>query len=677
MIAPDLHACRIQTLSTSSRFTLREDKQAIQRESSGFCCLPFIILLLGVLTSTGILASQEPHPKQNTSKDSGFVLRQTVRRVRVDVVVTDAQGHSVMGLQASDFRVAEDGKPQSIRQFEYHSDEVAEAALPKRPALPPHTFMNLPTAPEHGPLTVLLYDILNTPIGDRGYARTQMVDFLKRNPGRRIAIFALGDRLSLLQGFTSDTDVLVSAVNRAGSASLKGYRAELENASANQPASPKPSTSSQDVASAPGRETDMAAWEKRSAEMSENETRDYASTLLDKRVDMTLDALTQIGRFAAEFQGRKNLIWYSGSFPADNLPDRTKSLTTLRTGTMLHDYSTRNYTENIRKACDLLNTAQVAVYPVDARGLQTDPFFSGSTLGRDGSSGNGGNFLQKVAGEHGSMDLLGEQTGGRAIYNTNGLEQALETASAEGSSYYSLVYAPTNAKFDGSVRRIAVHLGHAQYHLAYRRSYIADDIASIAPKQSAADQDSASPDQTPDSFDSTAADSQFGAPPSHQLVFAAHVDAIGAPAPATAEQLAALLPYRQQAAKVAHRKFVAPTTPVPMQQYTIGYALLASQLDIPKSANGVYHSDLSMAALAFNEDGETLWGTKTRLKDDIPASKIGSIRENGFQAIQTILVPVETAVIRLVVSDEHSGRIGTMEIRLPLPPDQQQAASAQ
>jgi hypothetical protein len=44
--------------------------------------------------------------------------------------------------------------------------------------------------------------------------------------------------------------------------------------------------------------------------------------------------------------------------------------------------------------------------------------------------------------------------------------------------------------------------------------------------------------------------------------------------------------------------------------------------------------------------------------------------------MQTFLVPVDTAVIRLVVRDEHSERIGSMEIRLPLPPDQQQAARA-
>ena len=93
------------------------------------------------------------------------------------------------------------------------------------------------------------------------------------------------------------------------------------------------------------------------------------------------------------------------------------------------------------------------------------------------------------------------------------------------------------------------------------------------------------------------------------------------------------------------------------------------QLDIPQSAGDRYQSDLSFAALAFGEDGETLWGTTTQMKDTIPASKLGGIRKNGFQAVQAITIPATTTVIRLVVRDEHSGRIGSMEIRLPLPPD--------
>jgi VWFA-related protein len=177
--------------------------------------LPVAVVMLGVLTIASALTAQEPQPKQSISKDKDFALRQTVRRVRVDVVVTDAQGEPVKDLQAANFRVAEDGKPQSIRQFEYHSDEMVEAALPTRPTLPPHTFMNLPVAPEHGPLTVIVYDKLNTPLFDQLDARAQMVKFLKKISGRRVAIYVIDNQLRFVQGFTSDPDLIDRAIGPA------------------------------------------------------------------------------------------------------------------------------------------------------------------------------------------------------------------------------------------------------------------------------------------------------------------------------------------------------------------------------------------------------------------------------------------------------------------------------
>jgi len=224
MMALDKQARAIQRLSTSDRLNLQKE-EAVQREFSRLHACTVVNFLLGALVSTAVLAAQEP-PK-NTTSESGTVLRQTVRRVRVDVVVTDAQGHTVRDLHATDFHVSEDGKPQTLRQFEYHTDEDAEAALPKRPALPPHTFMNLPAAPERGPLMVVLYDVLNTQVADQLSARAQMLKFLQKSAGRRIAIFFLGDRLRLLQGFTSDTDLLLHSVNQTGGSSLRGYHAEL------------------------------------------------------------------------------------------------------------------------------------------------------------------------------------------------------------------------------------------------------------------------------------------------------------------------------------------------------------------------------------------------------------------------------------------------------------------
>ena len=62
-------------------------------------------------------------------------------------------------------------------------------------------------------MNVLLLDYLNTPLTYQPYARKQLLEYLSKAPaGTRIAIFALTDRLIMLQGFTSDMDVLKNAL---------------------------------------------------------------------------------------------------------------------------------------------------------------------------------------------------------------------------------------------------------------------------------------------------------------------------------------------------------------------------------------------------------------------------------------------------------------------------------
>ena len=97
------------------------------------------------------------------SAGAQFTFHRTVRRVVVDVVVTDKNGNPVHGLTRRDFTVYEDNRPQEMRSFEaFDLKADATIAPPPQPKLPPDTYMNVPHEPERGPLYIIVMDATNT-----------------------------------------------------------------------------------------------------------------------------------------------------------------------------------------------------------------------------------------------------------------------------------------------------------------------------------------------------------------------------------------------------------------------------------------------------------------------------------------------------------------------------------
>src|ERR1700735_593948 len=124
--------------------------------------------IIGTLLLTAALAgpmhAQEPSTQEQAPApgENSTVLRTTVRRVVLDVVVTDAKGSPAAGLTKEDFTVTEDGKAQQIVSFDATGfSPDMDYVPPALPPQPPNTFVNMPSTPEKGPLYVLLYDLVN------------------------------------------------------------------------------------------------------------------------------------------------------------------------------------------------------------------------------------------------------------------------------------------------------------------------------------------------------------------------------------------------------------------------------------------------------------------------------------------------------------------------------------
>src|SRR5260370_37710703 len=140
-----------------------------------------------------------------------ITIRAYTRLVVVDVVVTDKSGQPVTGLKAEDFTIEENGKKQKVTVFT--PPELANKTAPV-PA-PPGVLSNHPeNVSPAGPPTVLMIDALNSPVKEQAYARAEMLKYAaeQNQSGQSIAVVALTDRLHVLQQFTSDPHVLLTAI---------------------------------------------------------------------------------------------------------------------------------------------------------------------------------------------------------------------------------------------------------------------------------------------------------------------------------------------------------------------------------------------------------------------------------------------------------------------------------
>jgi VWFA-related protein len=159
----------------------------------------------------------------------------------------------------------------------------------------------------------------------------------------------------------------------------------------------------------------------------------------------------------------------SGSFPSIVLADPNLVINPSSVA--------RNYEDEVRETDTLLAAAQVAIYPIGAKGLATNPQAIDDPI-----KALRENEMEEIASEHdtrvrnpdqATMDQVARETGGFASYDVNGLDQALARVVDQGSHFYTLTYTPTNSEADGRYRKMEVRLSAKSYKLSYRPGYYA------------------------------------------------------------------------------------------------------------------------------------------------------------------------------------------------------------
>jgi VWFA-related protein len=390
---------------------------------------------LRLLAIFGLLSAQTPS------------IRVSTRLVEINVVAHE-KGQPVSDLTKDDFTVTDRGKPQTIRFFAVTSRANSAQATN---TLPPNTFSN---QLEHRPdrpasVTILLIDGLNTSFPDQAYARQEIIKYLKQlDPRDRVAIYTLGRSLRIIQDFTNDPAQLARKLPKSGEL----LTADLANSDAN-------STIYAGVDSL----IDDA-----------NVAADYYTT---NRARNTLEAFEAIANHVASVPGRKNLVWVTASFPfsiggTNAIIDR-------------NNQGQQTFNDETTRAARLLNNANIAVYPVDARGLVGNS----SVNARMNSSTNKRAVLLPDRNDRtplthrpegiDTMNEIAARTGGKAFYDTNDLKNAIKTAVDDGQVTYTLGFYPDAGSMDNKFHELKVQLKRKGVNVRYRKGYIAFEDAPL------------------------------------------------------------------------------------------------------------------------------------------------------------------------------------------------------
>jgi len=362
--------------------------------------------------------------------------------VIVDVTVQDKSGRPIDGLKPADFEVFEDGKPQKIAVFEFQK-------LSEEPEPPPKVALadqlKLPEAPKtaitaekpgqvqyHDKRLMVFYlDFSSMGIPEQLRAQEAALDYAAKHITKDdlVAILLYTSQVQVLTDFTADRDV----INGILKALPIGEMSELAGLA--------------DTNDTNGEDTG-AAFVADETEFNIFNT------------DQKLAAIEQAARMLAPLPEKKALLYFSAGVNKTGIDNQAQLEATINAAVK----------------------ANLAIYPIDARGLMADPPGGDASHAASRGTGiyNGAVYNQQRATINDSQETLSTlaaDTGGKAFFDSNDITAGIVQAQQQMRSYYLLGYYTSNPAQDGKYRKITVKLTNSMSaKLEHRKGYYASKV---------------------------------------------------------------------------------------------------------------------------------------------------------------------------------------------------------
>jgi VWFA-related protein len=391
-----------------------------------------------------VTSEQEPAPDEGA-----FLDIVNVEVVNVDVFVTDRSGQPITGLSQEDFQIFEDGRPVAITNFYAEAQPVAGEGAAPAPLPGRADPREVETVPEDQRLYLVVYvDNFNIKPFNRNRVFRRLREFLDANvgPEDRVMLTTYNRSLKQRVPFTSDSRVVGRVLFEVEEETGYGVHRDSERRQLLD---------------------DIEGAENIGEVLGQ--VRTYAGSYYNDTM-VTIDALREVVTSLGGLPGRKVVLYVSDGVPMVVGEDIFHLLNEkFRESSVLMQAREFDAGRRFQELAHQANANRVSFYTIDAGGLRTMTAAS-AEQSRAGSSV----FVdsQNTYNLQAPLITLAEQTGGRAIINTNDVGPQLARVATDLRTYYSLGYQPVHAG-DGRYHRIEVKLREKQrgWQVRHRAGY--------------------------------------------------------------------------------------------------------------------------------------------------------------------------------------------------------------
>jgi len=409
--------------------------------------------------------------------DTGLKIVATTEEVSLDLVVRDKKGRPVTDLKPEDIEIRDDGQLAKLSTLRMVSGPAATEADAAAAKLDPLRSIRLVT---------FVFERVGA--DSARLAREAAAEMIKTRVGEKVyfAVLSIDHRLRLVQGFTTDTELLNKAIGLV-TGSAKPNRAVTTAAAQNvmqgivgDPVAYDRALQG-DLTAVTGTASSMAQMLRDTIQMSEQMER-------EEQARPTLDALLALARQEARMPGRKTVVYFCEGMRV-----------TMATKPML------------RTIIGTANRANISFYAVDASGISitarndaartmlgaaAQSSFNAMTQTGPAAVQSGGppsvvggpnpravtrdqvtalDRAEQAVNDSSQAPLmeLAESTGGFYMGDSNDLRKPARQLMQDLANYYEANYQPAIQQYDGRYRTISVKAKRSGLRIQARAGYFA------------------------------------------------------------------------------------------------------------------------------------------------------------------------------------------------------------